>query len=341
MRSLVYVSPGRVEWEEFPEPGPPGPGAAVVAPLAVARCDLDLPMATRGLFPGPFPVGHEIAATVVAVGDGVGRHRPGDTVIVPYQLSCGECPPCRRGTFAACRTHMAPLGGSFGFGPSGGGHGGGLTDLMAVPHADHLLLTAPPDLSPSVAATLSDNVVDGYRAVGPPLALRPGAEVLVVAATPGSVALYATAAALALGAATVHHVDRDPQRVQAAAALGAQATLHEGPWPRRLAPAPITVDATGDSDGLACVLRSTERYRTCTSVSIAFEPTTPVPLLEMYTRGVTLHTSRADSRRYLPDVLRLLAGSSFDPMGVPTTTCTFDEVATAWLEPAVKLVALR
>lgn len=200
---------------------------------------------------------------------------------------------------------MTPLGGSFGFGPSGGGHGGALADRLRVPAADHLLVPAPGGVDLSVLATLSDKVLDGYRAVGPPLHAEPGAEVLVVAASPGSLPLYATAAAVALGA-PVRYVDRDPQRVAAAAQLGADTHVHRGPWPKRYDPAPITVDVTGDGGGLACTLRSTERYGRCTALAIAFEPTTPLPMLEMYTRGITLHTSRADSRRFLPQVLALV-----------------------------------
>jgi alcohol dehydrogenase len=67
----------------------------------------------------------------------------------------------------------------------------------------------------------------------------------------------------------------------------------------------------------------------------------PVPVLEMYTRGITLHTSRAESRRHLPAVLELAASGAFDPLAVPTTTVPFDEAADAWLAPATKLVLTR
>jgi threonine dehydrogenase-like Zn-dependent dehydrogenase len=340
MEQLVYTRPGHVEWQQVPEPELADPGAALVTPLAVARCDLDAPMAARGIFPGPFPVGHETAGVVAATGADVRRHRPGDTVIVPFQISCGHCGPCRAGMFAACATYMAPIGGSFGFGPAGGGHGGALADLLLVPAADHLLVPAPPELPATTLALLSDNVVDGFRSVGPPLATVPGADVLIAAAAPGSVPLYAVAVAVALGG-HVRYVDTDPRRVAAATALRAQATLHEGPWPRRFDPAPVTVDATGSPEGLAAVIRSTARYGHCTAVSIAFEPATPVPLLDMYTRGITFHTSRADSLRYLPDVLRLVAAGTFDPAAVPATICPWERAAEAWLEPAIKLVVAR
>jgi threonine dehydrogenase-like Zn-dependent dehydrogenase len=340
MRQLVYTRPGHVEWQEAPDPQLTDEGAVLIAPLAVARCDLDAPMVARGLFPGPYPVGHEVAGTVVATGAQVTRHGAGDLVIVPYQVSCGRCGPCQAGTFAACATYMAPIGGSFGFGQMGGGHGGAMADLLAVPAADHLLVPAPAGVPATTLATLSDNVVDGYRSVGPPLAARPGADVLIVAGTPGSIALYAAAAAVALGG-RVRYIDTDPRRVDAAAMLGADAARHDGAWPRRFDPAPITVDVTGDAEGLATVIRSTARYGHCTSLAINFNTTTPVPLLEMYTRGITFHTSRADSLRYLPGVLKLLANSAFDPLAIPTAIRPWGQAADAWLEPATKLVITR
>jgi len=58
----------------------------------------------------------------------------------------------------------------------------------------------------------------------------------------------------------------------------------------------------------------------------------------MYTKGVTLHVSRADSRRFLPEVADLAASGIVDLAGVPTTVVPWDQADGAWLEPATKLV---
>jgi threonine dehydrogenase-like Zn-dependent dehydrogenase len=340
MRQLTFVEAGRVEWQEAAEPRLTGADGAIVRPLAVARCDLDQPMALQGLFPGPFAVGHEVAARIVSVGDGVTRRRVGEAVIVPFQVSCGACQACRAGRFAGCETHRASIGASFGFGSSGGGYGGAVADLLAVPAADHLLLPLPDGLDPVVACTLPDNVVDAYRTVGPHVEAFVGAEVLVVGGWAPSVGLYAVAVAAALGLA-VRYVDGDAVRCAAAERLGATVELHRGSWPKRFERAMITVDNTGTEEGLATTLRSTGRYGVCTSVAIHFSPSTAVPLSEMYTRGATLHVSRADSRRHLPAVMALLAAGKLDPLSVPTSVVPWDVADQAWLEPATKLVLRR
>ncbi len=341
IRQLVFTGAGEVAWQGGPAPEESDPSGAIVRPLAVARCDLDLAMAAFGIFPGPYAVGHETVAEIVWAGDGVAQRRPGERVVVPFQVSCGACAECRHGTFAACRTYRAKAGSAFGFGEAGGGHGGAVADLLAVPAADHLLVPAPEGVAPEVLCTVPDNVLDAYRAVAPGLRARPGADVLIVGGAAASIGLYAVDAAVALGAGSVRYVDTDADRCTAAAALGAQAVHHEGAWPRRFDRAAITVENTADPEGLAATLRSTAPYGLCTCVAIHFAPEVAVPLLEMYTRGVTLHASRADSRRYLPEVLDLVAAGRLHPEAVPTTVVDWDRADEAWLQPATKLVVTR
>lgn len=341
MRQLAYVKPGQIEWEESPAPALTDPAGALVRPLAVARCDLDLPMIAAGIFPPPFAVGHEFVGEIFSVGDQVTKRQVGERVLVPFQPSCGSCAACKQGRFAACHQFRAPAGGAFGFGPAGGGHGGAVADLVAVPCADHLLVRAPEGISSAVLCTLPDNLVDAYRAVGPPLSQRPGAEVLIVGSTAPSVGLYTVAVATALGAGYVRYIDRDPELCKVARELGADALVHDGPWPRRFDRALITVDNSGDPEGLACTLRSTDDYGICTGIAIHFTLATRVPLLDMYTKGVTFHVSRADSRLYLPAVLDLVVDEILRPVSIPTTVVDWDNAHRAWLEPAIKLVVER
>ncbi len=337
MRHLVFAEPARIEWEETPDPQP-GPGEAVVRPLAVARCDLDIAMAAFGIFPGPFPVGHEIAAEVIDVGPGVERIKPGQRVAVPFQVSCGTCRQCDERHYAACEPNQARAGAAFGFGASGGGHGGGVADRLLVPAADHMLCPAPASISDVALATIPDNLIDAYRTVVDGLRERPGAEVLIVGGDAPSISLYAILCAKALGAGRIRYADGDSQRLAVASALGADVIDLEGEFPRRLERAPIVVAGSLQVEGLHCAIRSTEAFGRITPITIHFGAETPLPLLEMYTRGITFHTSRADSRRYLPEVLDLVAAGRIDPLAVPTTVVKWGDAAHRWMGPALKMV---
>ena len=340
MRTLVVTEPGSVSWRQAPDPHPE-PDGAVLRPLAVARCDLDWPMATRRLFPFPLAAGHEAVGEIVAVGEEVTGRRVGERVIVPFQVSCGACASCGRRHYAACDRHRAQIGGSFGFGAAGGGYPGAVADLLAVPHADHLLVPAPDDLPNQHACLLADNVVDGWRAVAPALAAEPGADVLVVGGQGPFLALSAILAAQVLDAATITYVDHHPGRLADAVALGADVVDVSGGWPTTLPRATVVVENSGSTQGLQAALTATAPYGHCTSVAIHFDGPAAFPLLQLYTRGITYHTSRADVRRLLGEVLAVVGSGALDLGRLPTAVASFDDAPEAWLAASGKLVLRR
>jgi threonine dehydrogenase-like Zn-dependent dehydrogenase len=337
MQQLMFIERGRAEWQEAPEPQLRGPGEALVKPLAVAACDLDAWL-MRGTVPfqGPFALGHEFVGEVVEAGEDSGA-KPGDQVVVPFQISCGECDRCQRGVTASCREVQA--GSMYGIGAAGGDWGGALADLVRVPFAKAMLVPLPDSVDPVAVASLSDNVADGWRGVGPQLAERPGAAVLIVGGGAHSISLYAAQAALALGSEKVDFIDRDPQRLATAETFGANPI--EGPPPKKAGSYPITVNAGLDHASLHCAIRSTEPGGTCTNVGMYFEPETPVPLFDMYVRGVTFHTSRVSSRAVLPEVLALVADEKLNPAAVTSRVASFEEAPDALADPPTKLVMTR
>jgi threonine dehydrogenase-like Zn-dependent dehydrogenase len=343
VRQLEITAPHTVEWREAPDPRLEGDGQALVKPLAVATCDLDGAFLTGAIpLPGAFPLGHECIAEVVEAGDAVSGVAPGDVVVVPFQISCGGCDPCRAGLTGNCTT--VPRGSAYGMEPLGGPWGGALADLLLVPYADAMLVKLPPGVDPVAVASVADNVPDGYRTVRDPLAAAPGSEVLVVGGVARSVGLYAVACALALGSPRVVFADADEGRLERAAVLGAE-TVPVGvdedgspQWPRKFGRFPITVDASGSHGGLHAAIRSAAANGTVTSVAIYFEPETPVPLLEMYTRGCTFHTERVNARALIPEVLEAVAAGRLDPSLVTSEVVSFDDAPGALANPPTKLV---
>ena len=170
-------------------------------------------------YPGPFAFGHEMVGEVVDAGSNAGV-QPGDRVVVPFQLSCGRCANCARGWTNACATY--PAFAAFGLPTSGGDFGGALSDLVLVPFADHMLVKLPRGIDPVVAASACDNIADGWRGVAGQLRAMPGAKVLVVGGLAQSVGIYASGAAVALGAGRVLYLDDVPGNRDRAARMGAQ-----------------------------------------------------------------------------------------------------------------------
>src|SRR5918995_915390 len=197
MRQLTCTAPGVVEWCDVPEPELLEPTDALVRPVAVARCEIDPFLVLAGPTRGDrFALGHEAVTEIVAVGDDVRSVTVGALALPSFQISCGTCPQCRRGRSAICASY--PILSDYGMEPlSGIEYGGMVADLVRVPHADTMLTPMPAGLDPVALASVPDNVLDGYRAVAPHLARRPGAGVVIACHGTPSIGLYAAQTALA------------------------------------------------------------------------------------------------------------------------------------------------
>ena len=336
MRQLVMNEPGELDWTGIPEPDLEGPGECLVRPVAVATCDLDGPI-VRGEapIPGPIKLGHEGVGEVVEVGNDVETVSPGDLVVIPFQISCGECDNCRSGLTGNCLT--VPPRSMYGFGALGGDWGGMLSDLVRVPFADAMLLKVPDGLDPVAIASAADNIPDAWRTVAPYLLQSPEKDVLVIGGAARSIGLYAVGIAQALGTGTVTYSDDDPVRLGIASDLGAR------PIEASVPPGPdhdfeIVVDAGASRESLASACCSTSAGGDCTHVGIIYEPETPIPLLEMYSTGIHFHVGRAAARADLPAVLELISNGGFDPSVVTDRVLPFEQAATALLEPHNKLI---
>jgi alcohol dehydrogenase len=339
MRQLTCLEAGKLDWVEVPEPRLQGDGEALIRPLAVARCDIDR-FLTAGMFPlrGPFALGHEGVAEIVALGDGVRGLEVGQRVVVSFQVSCGRCARCRAGRTAVCEA--MPTLSDYGMQPlSGVEYGGMLSDLVRVPFAEAMLQRVPAGADSVALASVSDNVPDGYRAVAPHLAAQPGAEVLIVSHGVASIPLYAAQAALALGASRVDFATNDTESLAVAECLGAHPLLTDFAKPPRNWP--IVVDAGLSPEGLQYAVRATEPEGVCQCVSFYAGPATPLPLGRMYTLGVRFCVGRCHAAALLPEVLDLIAAGRLHPEAVTTQAVDWEEAPRAFLEPAIKLVVTR
>lgn len=336
MRQLTFRGPKNVEWTGGSALGLLVPTDALVRPLAVAACDLDLAV-IQGLtsFGSDYPLGHEFVAEVLEVGDEVREWQPGARVIVPFQISCGACVACARGYTGNCRG-VEP-GSMYGFGDVGGRDwGGAWADTVRVPFADHMLVAIPEEVSLAAAANVSDNLADAWRTVGPYLGDDNERDVLIFGGAGASIAVWAAEFAVKLGASHVDYIDDDPVRLRYAEEAGANALEAPVRRPERRA---LVVDVSGDPQTLRAAVRATAPDGICVSAAVYW--TDPeLPLLEMYTKNVTFVTGRPHSRAQLPHVLELVRSKVIDPLRIATLV-SWDDLPEALCAPATKLITLR
>jgi threonine dehydrogenase-like Zn-dependent dehydrogenase len=220
-------APFEIETVSLPEVAP---GEILVRVTRTNICGSDVhawhgTFATRGLG-GQLPtvLGHEMVGAVEALGDGVSADSNGaplavDTrVVFPYFFCCHTCRNCLAGRRNAClNLKMAMLGRADEPPYFVGGYG----DYFLLP-AGAVVYTVPDAVSDDIAAGANcalSQVMYGLERVDQQL----GEHVVVQGA--GALGLYAVAVAKARGAARVIAIDGVPERLELAAAFGADAVI--------------------------------------------------------------------------------------------------------------------
>jgi alcohol dehydrogenase len=155
-------------------------------------------------------------------------------VTVPFVCGCGRCEWCRAGETQVCPDQQQP----------GFTHWGSFAEYVALHAADTNLVRIPDGVEDTAAAALGCRFATAYRALVGRARVREGEWVTVVGA--GGVGLSAVVVARSLGARVVA-VDRNPEALAVAAALGAEHTVHAD---GRDVPAAV-VDVTGGGSSVA------------------------------------------------------------------------------------------
>ncbi|MGD0802352.1 MAG: alcohol dehydrogenase catalytic domain-containing protein [Terracidiphilus sp.] len=119
MRAVVYRGVNDLRLETVPVPVI-GPGELLVKIATCGVCGTDLKKISTGSHSAPRIFGHEMAGTIVQVGEGVSKFRLGERVMVFHHIPCGHCYYCRKQTPAQCAVYKK-VGATAGMEPSGGG----------------------------------------------------------------------------------------------------------------------------------------------------------------------------------------------------------------------------
>jgi threonine dehydrogenase-like Zn-dependent dehydrogenase len=226
MKATCWMGRNTVEVEEVPDPRILNGRDAIVRITSTAICGSDL-----HLYDGYIPtmrkgdiLGHEFMGEVVEVGRDVVNLKPGDRVVVPFPISCGNCNACEMELFACCENSNPNTGyaeklyghgvcGIFGYSHLTGGYAGGQAEYARVPFADVGPIKIENGVSDEAVLFLSDILPTGF--MGADMCnIQPGDVVAVWGA--GPVGQFAIASARMLGAERVIAIDRFPYRLNMA-----------------------------------------------------------------------------------------------------------------------------
>jgi len=374
IKELTFLKKNKLEWREKPEPKIQQAKEAIIRPFVASRCDGDsiflfhnfskairlgvnihfldrkvLDVFGKRPFEGPFCVGHECIGEIVETGDEVHQFRKGQVVIVPWAISCGACSICNAGIYSNCHNSGDnKLISAYGFGEGMGGWGGSVSDLLRVPFADSMLVEVPDGVNPYDCSSLSDNISDAYRTVGPQLKKVPNAPVLVMGGAAKSIGLYAALFAVALGSSQVDYVDTDDVRLEIAQKIGANpvkitksTSLKALSMSLRKDGYPITADASGSVKKLNFALRMLSCGGICTSAAFYLRKESPIPLWDMFSKSATFHIGVSHPRRDIPEILPLIQRGIFKPQLITTLSADWSDAPKAYLEKTTKLVVKR
>ncbi|HET7397835.1 MAG TPA: zinc-dependent alcohol dehydrogenase [Intrasporangium sp.] len=225
MKALTWHGINDVRIAEVPDPRIEQPTDAVVRVTSTAICGSDLHLygvLAPYLTPGDV-LGHEFMGIVEEVGAAVGNLAVGDRVVVPFNISCGNCWMCERGLFAQCETTQNREQGKgaslFGYTSLYGAVPGGQAERVRVPHADFGPVRLPAELPDERFLYLSDILPTAWQGVE--YAAVPEGGSLAVFGL-GPVGQLAVRAARHRGVDDVIGVDLVPDRLELARRSGAR-----------------------------------------------------------------------------------------------------------------------
>lgn len=311
MRAAVYYNNNDIRIEEIPKPQI-GPHELLVKIIASGICGSDV-MEWYRIKKAPRVLGHEIAGEIAEVGENVEHYKIGDRVFVSHHVPCNECRYCQAGYHTVCDTLRTTN-----FEP------GGFAEYVRVPEINVRFGTfiLPDEISFDEGTFVEPLgcVVRGQRFAG----VKKGDTVLVIGS--GISGLLHIQLAREKGAAKIIATDINDYRLKAAQRFGADVAIDARNDVMNLVKkansgrlADVVIVCTAALPAFEQAFQSVDRAGTL----LLFAPTSPevrvpLPLYDIYFKGVKIVFSYAAVTVDIKDAIDLLENKKIDVLAMIT-----------------------
>jgi S-(hydroxymethyl)glutathione dehydrogenase / alcohol dehydrogenase len=349
MKAVTFQGIKTVEVKEVPAPKIQKPDDIIVKLTSTAICGSDLHLIHDMVpnLPQGYIIGHEPMGVVEEIGPQVTKLKKGDRVIVPFNVSCGECFYCKHDLTCMCDNSNpnGESGGFFGYTETFGGYPGGQAEYMRVPYGNFTPFLIPEncEVEDEKLLLMSDAMGTAYWSVEN-AGVKKGHTVIILGC--GPVGLLAQKFAWLLGAERVIAVDYIDYRLEHAKKHNNVETVNfeqhqnTGEYLREITHggADIVIDCVGmdgkmtpmeflgsgvklQSGALGAFIIATQAVRkggTIQVTGIYGGRYNAFPFGDIINRNINIRTGQAPVIPYMPTLYDLLADRKVDPSDIIT-----------------------
>ena len=307
MKALVMHEYKHLTYEDVAQPVP-GKGEVLIRLKACSVCGSDVHGfdGSTGRRRPPVIMGHEASGMVVACGEGVKDHKPGDRVTFDSTVYCNTCEMCRKGKVNLCSSRKV-----LGVSCEEYNRPGCFAEYITLP--EYILYDIPDNVT-YVQASMIEPLSVAYHAATR-TEIRPGDSVVLFGI--GTIGLLTLQVVRSFGAGRIVAVDIDDSRLELAKKNGATDCINSKTGDavaalRALMPegADIAIDATGiDATANMCIKSVGLDGRVILIGNVA--PEIRFPLQYVVTRQISLFGSCASAGEY-PQCLELISSGKVE-----------------------------
>lgn len=356
MKAVTYQGIKNVQVKEVEAPKIVKPDDMIVKLTSTAICGSDLHL-IHGMIPNlptNYIIGHEPLGIVEEVGSAVTKLKKGDRVIIPFNVSCGECYYCKNHLESQCdqSNPNGDMGGFFGYSETTGGYPGGQAEYMRVPYANFTSFKIPEDseVEDEKLVLIADAMTTAFWSVDN-AGVKEGDTVIVMGC--GPVGLLAQKFAWLKGAKRVIAVDYIDYRLEHARrhnkveAVNFEKEENIGGHLKEMTKggADVVIDCVGmdgkmtpmeflatglklQGGAMGALVAATQAVRKGGTIQITGvygARYNAFPLGDIFQRNVNLRAGQAPVIHYMPHMYELVSSGKVDPGDIITHVLPLDE----------------